>query len=124
VEDGISTVVYRLLRSEEVYYLRVLPEVDDSFAPEAYVHTLLRQGEVCVPQVVHFEHCNQSLHRSVMVTTEIRGQHVGHLPFGEVSANVFIQAGRDLAIINSVRVEGIRRVIEGSNCRSRQAHTP
>ncbi len=69
--DGISTFVYRLRRGEETFYLRVLPEAGDSFAPEAHVHTLLRQRGARVPEALYLEHRNEALQRSVMVTTEI-----------------------------------------------------
>ena len=78
VEVGVSTHVYRIRRDATVFYLRVLPEEDGSFAPEVRVHTLLRERNVKVPEVVYFEHYNQPLQRSVMVTTEIRGQHIGY----------------------------------------------
>jgi aminoglycoside phosphotransferase (APT) family kinase protein len=56
--------------------------------------------------VVHLEECNETLQRSVMVTTEIRGRPVGHLPPGDAARDVFMAAGRELAILNSVPVAG------------------
>jgi aminoglycoside phosphotransferase (APT) family kinase protein len=104
--DGISTAVYRLQRGEEVFYLRVLPEIGQSFAPEAYVHTLLCGLGVHVPEVVYFEHYNEGLQRSVMVTSEISGRHLGWLATGPETSEILRQAGRELAIINAVPVEG------------------
>ena len=85
VEEGVSTYVYRIDRGNEVFYLRVLPEVNASFAPEMYVHELLRTKDVKVPDVVYFEHYNEALQRSVMVTTAIKGKHIGHYLVNEVS---------------------------------------
>ena len=104
--DGISTAVYRLRRAEDVFYLRVLPETGDSFGPEAYVHALLRQRGVRVPEVIYLEDCNEILQRSVMITTEIPGGPLADLPPGEATANILVEAGRELAIINSLPVEG------------------
>jgi len=104
--DGISTLVYRLRRGEETFYLRVLPEAGDSFAPEAYVHMLLRRRGVRVPEVLYLEHRNAVLQRSVMVTTEIRGRPVAHRPKDQAMAHILMEAGRELAIINSIPVEG------------------
>jgi aminoglycoside phosphotransferase (APT) family kinase protein len=104
--DGISTLVYRLSRGEETFYLRILPEVGDSFSPEAYVHTLLRRHGVHVPEVIYLEHRNDVLQRSVMVTTEVRGRSVDHRPMDEATVNILMEAGRDLAVINSIPVEG------------------
>lgn len=108
VTEGVSTYVYRVVFQCETFYLRVLPEEGDSFAPEVAVHTRLRQMQVRVPEVVYFEHYYEPLQRSVMVTTEIRG-----IPVSESSdlqqnelEHILVEAGRDMARINSVKVEG------------------
>jgi aminoglycoside phosphotransferase (APT) family kinase protein len=106
VEEGVSTYVYRIYRGNELFYLRVLPEVNASFAPEVYVHELLRAKDVKVPEVVYFEHYNEAVQRSVMVTTAIKGKHIGRYPVNEVNRNVLVEAGRDLAVINSIPVQG------------------
>ena len=105
VEEGVSTYVYRINRGNELFYLRVLPEVNASFAPEVYVHEMLRAKDVKVPEVVYFEHYNEAVQRSVMVTTAIKGKHIGHYPVNEVSRNTLVEAGQDLAVINSVPVK-------------------
>src|SRR5947209_20261827 len=73
VAEGISTYVYRITFPHETFYLRVLPEEGTSFAPEVAVHTQLCQMRVKVPEVIYFEHLNETFQRSVMVTTEIKG---------------------------------------------------
>jgi aminoglycoside phosphotransferase (APT) family kinase protein len=106
VAEGVSTHVYRVMRGTERFYLRVLPEVGASFAPEVRAHTLLRERGARVPEVVHYEHRNEALGLSVMVTMAIMGQSIaargveGHTPA------VLFAAGRDLALINSLPVEG------------------
>src|SRR6266699_2218297 len=105
VDEGVSTYVYKIYRGHEVFYLRVLPEVNASFAPEVYVHEMLRAKDVKVPEVVYFEHYNEALQRSVMVTTAIKGKHIGHYHVNEVSRNTLVEAGQDLAVINSVPVK-------------------
>jgi aminoglycoside phosphotransferase (APT) family kinase protein len=106
VEEGVSTYVYRVNRGNELFYLRVLPEVNASFAPEVYVHEMLRAKDVKVPEVVYFEHFNEAMQRSVMVTTAIKGKHIGHYPVNEVPRSTLVEAGRDLAVINSISVQG------------------
>jgi aminoglycoside phosphotransferase len=105
MEEGVSTHVYKIYRGNEVFYLRILPEVGASFAPEAHVHTFLREKNVKVPEIVYFEHCNVMLQRSIMVTTEIKGRPISHYPVNEVTRNVLAEAGRDLAVVNGLRVE-------------------
>jgi aminoglycoside phosphotransferase (APT) family kinase protein len=104
VEEGVSTYVYRVYRGNELFYLRVLPEVNASFTPEVYVHEMLRAKDVKVPEVVYFEHYNEALQRSVMVTTAIKGKHIGHYHVNEVPRSTLVEAGRDLAVINSIPV--------------------
>ncbi len=106
--EGVSTHVYRIIFERETFYLRVLPEEGASFAPEVTVHERLRQMHVKVPEVVYFEAYNELFERSIMVPSEIRGQPVSqaHSLSEEARAEVLREAGRDLAAINGVSVEG------------------
>jgi aminoglycoside phosphotransferase (APT) family kinase protein len=108
VMEGVSTYVYRITYRHETFYLRVLPEEGASFAPEVVVHNRLRQMQVKVPEVIYFVDQHEALHRSVMITTEIKGHPVSQcLSFAKVGLNaLLIEAGRDLARINSVVVDG------------------
>lgn len=104
--DGGSTFVYRITRGDERFYLRVLPEIGDSFAPEARAHVLLRQIGVSVPEVLAYEHRHAELGLSVMLTTEIAGEPLSR-PTGEVErAAILFAGGRELAHINSIPVAG------------------
>ena len=108
VMEGVSTHVYRIVFQRETCYLRVLPEEGASFAPEVVAHRLLRHLQANVPEVIYFDHCYEPLQQSVMVTTEVKG-----LPISQSSElrqeeleSIVIEAGRDMARINSVKVEG------------------
>ncbi|HLZ10843.1 MAG TPA: aminoglycoside phosphotransferase family protein [Chloroflexota bacterium] len=106
VSDGGSTRVYRIRTGGSVLYLRVFPEAGSSFVPEARVHQILREKGARVPDVLLVEAENSELRRSIMVTTEIVGLPV-HA--GEVASNIpriLGEAGKDLASINRVPVEG------------------
>ncbi|MGH9175565.1 MAG: phosphotransferase family protein, partial [Vicinamibacterales bacterium] len=114
VDEGVSTFVYRVSYRRAVFYLRVLPEAGASFAPEVSIHRRLRDAGVKVPDVIHFEHLNQALQRSVMIISEIRGCQIGHHLGEQHRRDILIEAGRDLAMINSIPVDGfgwIRRDI-------------
>jgi aminoglycoside phosphotransferase (APT) family kinase protein len=106
IVEGVSTLVYRVRRDDDVFYLRVLPELGASFAPEVRVHALLRERNVKVPEVVYYEYYNEALQRSVMVTTEIRGTHVGRRMLDADVRNILVDVGRELAVINSIPVQG------------------
>lgn len=106
VPEGVSTRVYRVRRGAGTFYIRVLPEPDASFAPEAVLHGLLRARGVRVPEVLLVEDCNERLQRSVMVTTEIPGSSVGERPVDSATRGILREAGRQLALINTIEVAG------------------
>jgi aminoglycoside phosphotransferase (APT) family kinase protein len=108
VTMGVSTYVYRVFARNTTWYLRVLPEEGASFAPEAEVHTRLRHMQVKVPAVLFVESCNELLQRSIMLTTEIPGQSLAHSQHLDEKAlsEIVRAAGRDLAWINSLPVDG------------------
>lgn len=105
-DTGISTQVYRVTTGNERFYLRLGEHADHSLAPEVWAHDHLSRIGVRVPQVVYFEPFNQRIERSVMITTQIKGGplHIGtpteSLPY------ILRAAGRDLARLNSVSLEG------------------
>lgn len=105
---GISTSVYRIIYPHETFYLRLLRHKEDSFASEVAVHAQLRQMQVKAPDVIHFEHFNKILQRSVMVTTAIKGNSVmdSHDLSENVLEAIMIEAGQDLARINTIAVNG------------------
>ena len=108
VTEGISTYVYRIIFRHETFYLRVLPEVGASFAPEVAAHSFLRRMQVKVPEVIYFDHCYAPLQQSMMLTTEVKGIPISQSSelLQEELEDVLIEAGRDLARINSLKVEG------------------
>lgn len=106
-QDGVSTEVYRVFRGEQIFYVRLPVDIPGSFAAEAAVHTELRRLGATVPEIVHHELCNQDLRRSVLVTTEIPGQPMTtDVPPPEALPRIYRAAGRDLALVNQIAVDG------------------
>jgi aminoglycoside phosphotransferase (APT) family kinase protein len=103
---GVSTPVYRVRRGGETYYLRLAENAEASLEPEVRVHALLRARGVCVPEVVWFEPFDPALGRSAMLTTEIPGASLAESHEGVDVRAVLREAGRDVAAINGVPVEG------------------
>ncbi len=107
VHDGVSTFVYRIQRARDVFYLRVLPEVGADFAPEAAAHRQASSLGARVPEVIFFTDNHPLVSRSVMLTTAIPGAPIGHAMLGVETLRAIVRAaGRDLARINQVPVDG------------------
>ncbi len=103
VKSGLSTYVYRVEHKGQTFYLRILPE-DASFAAEAKAHELLLSHGVTVPEPIYFEHKNELLGKSLMLTSEIPGQCIQMDT--ENKYDVLFSAGRQLALINTIKVDG------------------
>ncbi|MFD2082524.1 Predicted kinase, aminoglycoside phosphotransferase (APT) family [Actinopolymorpha cephalotaxi] len=103
---GSSTQVYRIDRGAETFYARIAEEEQASLAPEAELHRALLAAGVRVPAVVHYEPFDQSLARSVMVTTEVPGSPLSASGDSSTLAEIGRAAGRDLARIHGVPVHG------------------
>ena len=103
VNSGLSTYVYRIQHDKQIYYLRVLPE-DASFAAEAKAHDIMLGHGISVPKPLYFEHKNTLLGKSLMLTSEIPGRCIHQNDIN--AADVLLDAGKQLALINSIKVNG------------------
>jgi aminoglycoside phosphotransferase (APT) family kinase protein len=124
MRSGVSTPVYRLKSASEVFYLRLAETPQASLASEARVHMLLRERGVRVPDVVSFEPFEETLGRSVLITTEIAGEPVAARAVDATTRRIVREAGRELAIINEISVQGygwIDREHEGTELRAEYA---
>ena len=115
VAEGVSTFVYRIRHRDEVFYLRVLPADEGSFAPEVLVHQLLRARNVRAPEVVYYEDRNAELGCSVMIVAEIPGRPLGHAADTTAMRSVLVEAGKDLAVINGIGVDGFGWILRGGS---------
>ncbi len=106
IAEGGSTEVYRIRKGTTTCYVRLLPEVGASFAPEAKVHRQLYAWGVQVPDVLYFAHDYAPLARSVMITNEIPGRALGHGAQQPEYRSILRNAGRDLARLGCIQVEG------------------
>lgn len=113
--EGGSTPVYRVRRAGgreearaggEAFYLRVAEGPTASLAPEALVHRLLRERGARVPEVVAFVPFAEVLQRSVMVTTAVPGEPIARTRGTSDLRPTLVAAGRDLALVNDLAVEG------------------
>ncbi len=101
---GMSTPVYRLQRDGECLYLRMSEDPGGSMRAEVLVHEHLREMGVSVPEVVALDDAPE-IGRGVMLVREVPGQPLASAT-GVERAPILHAAGRDLARINSVAVDG------------------
>ena len=106
VREGGSTRVYRVRTGGSVYYLRDRPEAGASLVPEAKAHQILRSRGVRVPEILYVSDHDPDLGRSIMVTSEIAGRPVGYGDRPDGMREILRRAGRDLAAINQLPVDG------------------
>jgi len=102
---GMSTPVYRLLREGECLYLRVSEDRDGSMRAEAAVHDHLRAAGVSVPEVLAVDDAPE-IGRGVMLVREMPGEPLADALVDTDRVPILRAAGRDLARINAVGVEG------------------
>lgn len=104
--SGVSAAVYRVRRRSETFYLRLAEERDENLEVDALVHERLRAMGVRVAEVVHVDRFVEALDRSVLVTSDIGGDPLSWDDDPEAISEVLRDAGRQLALINTVEVVG------------------
>lgn len=104
--EGSSTLVYRVVRGTDVFYLRLAEERDEDLHTDENVHRDLRRRGVPVPDVVYVERFDPALDRSVMITTEIAGAPLSADAPHELAVAVVRAAGAACARLNQVEVAG------------------
>jgi len=105
IPKGSSTYVYRINTNKDSYYMRFLPE-KASFATEVYAHNALLAAGVNVPQILGFEHKNELTGLSVMLMKELPGTSLEDNWPSHNLKEIMQEAGRQLATIHSIPVEG------------------
>lgn len=105
VLKGSSTYVYRVISNNKIYYMRFLSE-NGSFASEVLTHNILYSAGIKVPQVIGFEHENDLTGLSLMLLNELPGICIEvEQPCSNIKI-ILRDAGRQLALIHSVPVDG------------------
>ncbi len=122
VPKGWSTYVYRVITGSGTYYVRFLPE-DASFAAEVLAHNILLDKGVIVPRVVGFEHRNEATGFSLMVTAEIPGVSVEDDWPHDNPGGILREAGRQLALVHEVTVDGFGWIDRTSYDRLKGEHS-
>jgi Ser/Thr protein kinase RdoA (MazF antagonist) len=103
---GVAAQVYRVDAAERVLYVRIAEEDHEDLSVDAALLEHLRAEGLRVPQVVHVEPFDQDLGRSVLIMSEIAGAPLAHCRDEGAARRVARAAGRELAVLNRVRVQG------------------
>lgn len=103
--EGVSTQVCRIRRGDETFYLRLGPDGMD-LGPEVEIHERLRALGVRVADIVHYEPFADEVATSFAITSEVRGVPLIGCDDERVSRAVAREAGRELALLNSIETEG------------------
>ncbi len=104
---GISTNVYRVENSNDVYYLRITGYEGQSFQAEFIAHQKISAVRSKIPKIIyHRNFCREIDNHSFMITEGIKGKPVSSYEDWHKLKQVFINAGQDLAKINSISVNG------------------
>ena len=104
--EGVSTVVYRITRGEEQFFMRLAEDDDDNLEVDALVHERLAALGVRTPAVVHVTRYDPRAARSLMITKHIGGRPLTAATDLSVRLAVLERAGEQIALINSVPVNG------------------
>ncbi len=120
--EGVSTQVCRIRRGDETLYLRLAEQDGLDMAPEVEAHERLRALGVRVAEIVHYEPLAREVGRSIAVTSEVPGASLIGYDDEATSRSVARAAGRDLAQLNGIDVEGWGWVLRDGRPGIRGAH--
>lgn len=96
--------------------MRFLPE-EDSFASEVLIHNKLLDVGVKVAKVIEFEEKNKITSLSLMILDEIAGDSIENNSPKDHLRDVLIGAGRDLALLHRIPVDGFGWIDKKSHLR-------
>jgi Ser/Thr protein kinase RdoA (MazF antagonist) len=107
---GVAAQVYRVQASGRVVYMRIAEDDDEDLSVDAALLEHLAALGLHVPEVVHVERFNQALGRSVLIMGEVAGEPLAGCRNRRAARRVARAAGRELAVLNGVDVQGFGRV--------------
>jgi aminoglycoside phosphotransferase (APT) family kinase protein len=104
--EGVSALVFRLRLPSGAAFVRVAEEPNEDLSVDARLLEHLADLGVRVPEVLHVEPTDEAIGRSVLVMSAISGEHLGRCRDLAAARAVARAAGRDLAVVNSLVVDG------------------
>lgn len=108
VNDGVSTNVFKLINSE-TYYLKILSD-KNWLSAIVLVNRLLLEQNINIPEIEYvLEESSLLDNKGFYIEKELKGKTVKDDPTlsKEQLDSIIIEAGKDLANINSIMVKGV-----------------
>jgi Ser/Thr protein kinase RdoA (MazF antagonist) len=104
--EGVAAQVYRVEAAGRVVYVRIAEEDHEDLSVDGALLEHLRHQGLRVPEVVHVEPFDEVLGRSVLIMGEVAGQPLAQCRDERTARRVARAAGRELAVLNRVTVQG------------------
>lgn len=117
VDEGVSTDVYKLVKNADIFFLRIMPAGENA-SSQVLAHSIMLAKGVLVPVVEYFEDFSAKIDgRSFMIVKNIGGSSLdkqirspGNSINPETMKNLLFEAGRQLALINEIPVDGFGEI--------------
>jgi Ser/Thr protein kinase RdoA (MazF antagonist) len=106
VSPGRRAIVYRAETARGSFYVRVAEEPGQDLTTDAIVLDRARSVGASVPQVILVERDPPEMDRSFLVTAELPGKALASAGDGRMAEAAVRKAGRDVAVINCIEVQG------------------
>lgn len=114
--QGVAAQVYRVVRAGDEWFLRLAEQRDQTLQVDAELLARLRRIQVRVPEVVYVHPFVEQLDRSVLLTRHIGGVSLEATANHRLAWDVARRAGRDLAMINQLPVDGFGWISRSRHC--------
>ena len=101
---GVDMNVYKIFFLGEIFWLRIPSSIDTNYEVEVKIHKDLTKMGAHVPEVIAYEEKNKILNVPIMILRDIGGEPLFENNMIGLESAV-IDAGRDLALINSLEVK-------------------
>lgn len=111
VDEGVSTDVFKLLNSD-TYYLKIFSD-NHSLASIVLANKLMLQEGVNVPEIQYSKEKDDAQNtRGFCIEKELKGRSIKEDPTlsEEEKEKIILEAGKDLAKLNSIPVESVGSV--------------
>ncbi len=106
IEEGVSSLVYKILADGEVYYFRIRSTKYEDIEPESYLYKVLSKHGVKVPKIIYSCNDFELFGAPFMIVSAIKGYPLYKESHSTVINNVLKESSRYLFDINQFPTKG------------------